>query len=124
VKNGSPAPRRAAALALLAAVLWSTAGCGASVCRDSWLGPGRARHFAAGFVVGAATSTLAGQGGWSTASSAAVGLGTVTAAGAVKETVDLHGQAGCWSWKDLAWDLLGGAVGATFGTAVSHSAGE
>ena len=118
--NRSPAPRRAAALALLGAVLCSTAGCGASVCKDTWLGPDRARHFAAGFAIGAAASTLAGHAGWAPASSAAVGLGAVAAAGAVKETVDLKVQDGCWSWKDLAWELLGGAVGTAVGTAVSH----
>jgi len=112
--------RRAAVLTLLGAVLCSTAGCGASVCRDLWLGPDKTRHFAAGFAIGAASSTLAGHQGWSTAGSAAVGLGTVAAAGAAKETADLHGAAACWSWKDIAWTLLGGAAGTALGTAVSH----
>ena len=121
--NQSPFPRpfpRVVALALLAAVLCATAGCGAAVCKDAWLGQDKARHFAAGFAIGAGTSTLAGHGGWSPASSAALGIGSVAAAGAVKETADLKISDTCWSWKDLAWNLLGGAVGTAVGTAVSR----
>ena len=113
-------PRRTAALALLGAVLWSTAGCAAPVCKDAWLGPGRAEHFAASFVVGAGVSTLAGHAGWAPGSSAALGLGAVAVGGAVKETVDVKVAQTCWSWKDLAWELLGGAVGAAAGAAASH----
>ena len=116
----SPLLRRAAVLALLGAVLCSTAGCGASVCKDTWFGPGRLPHFAAGFVVGAATSTLAGQAEVSPAGSAAIGFGVVAVAGAAKETADLKVSETCWSWKDLAWELLGGAVGAAAGAAASH----
>jgi len=118
--NRSPASRRAAALALLGAVLWSTAGCGASVCNDTWLGPGRAEHFAASFAIGAGVSTLAGNSGWAPGSSAALGLGAVAVAGTGKETIDLKVSKTCWSWKDLAWELLGGVTGTAIGTAVSH----
>ncbi len=118
--NQPLAPRRAAVLALLAGVFFSTAGCGASVCKDTWLGPDRTQHFAAGFAIGAASSTLAGHAGWTPGSSAALGLGTVAAVGTVKETADLKAANTCWSWKDLAWEMLGGAVGTAMGTAVSH----
>jgi len=107
-------------IALLAAVLCSTAGCGAAVCRDAWLGPDKARHFAAGFAIGAVTSTLAGHSGWSPAGGAALGLGVVAAAGAGKEAADLKVSKTCWSWKDLTWDLLGGIVGTAVGTAAGH----
>lgn len=118
--NNMPVLRRVAILALFGAVLCSTAGCGATVCKDVWLGPDKERHFAAGFAIGAATSTLAGHQGWAPAGSAAVGLGTVAAAGVVKETADLHGADACWSWKDFIWNLLGGVAGTALGTAVSH----
>ena len=118
--NGLPLPRRAAALALLGAALCSTAGCGASVCRDTWLGPDKASHFAASFAIGAGASSLAGHDGWAPAGSAALGLGVVAAAGAAKETADLKVSKTCWSWKDLAWDLLGGAAGTAVGTVASH----
>ena len=113
-------PRRAAVFALVGGVLWSTAGCGAAVCKDAWFGPDKARHFAASFAIGAAASTLAGHAGWSPAGSAALGLGAVATAGAVKETADLNISKTCWSWKDLTWDLIGGAVGTAMGTAVSR----
>ena len=118
--SGLPVLRRAAVLALLGAVLCSTAGCGASACRDLWLGPDKTRHFAAGFAIGAATSTLAGHYGLSPGSSAAFGLGAVATAGAAKETFDLRGDDACWSWKDFIWELLGGAAGTAVGTAVGH----
>jgi len=117
----TPSPPRTVALAFLCAVVCSTAGCGASVCKDTWLGPGRAEQFAVGFAIGAATSTIAGHLDVPTASSAALGFGAAAAVGAVKETVDLNGAEACWSWKSFAWELLGGAVGTTFGTAASHS---
>jgi len=120
VVNRSPASRRTPALALLGAVLCTTAGCGASVCKDSWLGPGRAEHFAASFAIGAGVSTLAGHAGWAPGSSAALGLGAVAIAGTGKETIDLKVSKTCWSWKDLAWELLGGAAGTAIGTAASH----
>ena len=107
-------------LALLVAALCSTAGCGASVCNDTWFGPGKSQHFAAGFVIGAVSSTLAGHTGWTPGSSVAVGLGAVVVAGAAKETIDLKVTKTCWSWKDLTWELLGGAVGTALGTAVGH----
>lgn len=102
---------------LLAAALCSTAGCGAAVCKDAWLGPDKTRHFAAGFAIGAVSSTLAGHAGWPPAGSAALGLGAVAAVGAAKETADLKVSKTCWSWKDLAWDLIGGVVGTAVGTA-------
>jgi uncharacterized protein YfiM (DUF2279 family) len=113
----APIPRRLAALALPVAALCLLAGCGASVCRDSWLGPKSAPHFAAGFAVGALTSTLAGHGSLSPAGSAALGIGSVAAVGAAKETHDLKVSKTCWSWKELAWVLLGGVVGTAVGTA-------
>jgi len=114
------APRRTAVLALLGASLCSTAGCGASVCKDAWLGPDKVSHFAAGFAIAAGTSTLAGHAGWAPAGSAALGLGVVAAAGAGKETADLKVSKTCWSWKDFAWDMIGGVVGTAVGTVASH----
>ena len=118
--NKPRVPRLAAVFALLGAGLCPLAGCGAAVCNDAWLGPDKGRHFAAGFAIGAGSSTLAGHAGWAPVATAAVGLGTVATAGAIKETVDSEVSKTCWSWKDLAWDLLGGAVGTALGTAVSH----
>ena len=118
--NSQRVARRGAALALLGVAFFSTVGCGASVCKDAWLGPGRAEHFAASFAIGAGVSTLAGYAGWAPGSSAALGLGAVAVAGTVKETVDVKVSRTCWSWKDLAWELLGGAAGTAVGTAVSH----
>jgi len=127
VRHGLPAARlrRKTGLSpffivLLGAALCSTAGCGAAVCKDAWFGPGRAQHFMASFAIGAGTSTIAGHTGASPAASTALGLGAVAVAGIAKESVDLQVTKTCWSWKDLAWELFGGAVGTAVGTAASH----
>ena len=109
-----------AAAALLCAAFGSATGCATAVCKDTWLGPDKAQHFAAGFAVAAASSTLAGHDGWTPQSSAALGLGAAAAAGAAKETYDLKGAGTCWSWKDFAWSMLGGAAGTAVGTVAGH----
>jgi len=118
--RGMHRPRYAATLALVVALVGPTSGCGTAVCKDTWFGPNQARYFAAGFLGGAVASSLAGHQGSSIGGSAGVGIGVVAAGGAVKETIGLAGPKGCWSWKDLTWILLGGAIGTTLGAATSH----
>ena len=79
--HAHPAPRRAAALALLAAALCATAGCATAVCDDAWLGPDKARHFAAGFAIGAATTVLARDGGAEPAYDPSAGVAVVAELG-------------------------------------------
>jgi uncharacterized protein YfiM (DUF2279 family) len=112
--------RRAAAGAALVGAACLAAGCATTVCKDNWLGPEAAKQFAAGFAVAAIPSTLAGHAGRSPQSSAAIGFGAVAAAGAAKETFQLKVSRGCWSWKDLTWNLIGGAAGSAVGTIASH----
>jgi uncharacterized protein YfiM (DUF2279 family) len=113
--------RGGGALALLCAALCATTGCAASVCKDPWLGPDAAKHFAAGLAIGAATTALARDDGADPAYDPTAGVVVVAVAGAAKETYDLKVRRTCWSWKDLAWSLLGGVVGGSVAAAVGEA---
>lgn len=97
---------------LVAAVLLMQAGCaGFRTCGDSWLGPDKAKHFAAGFVLGAGGALAARD--LEPEEAAAVGWSTAMAAGFGKETYDLRVKGTCWSWRDVFWDFLGASLGAS-----------
>lgn len=97
---------------LVAAVLLLQAGCaGFRTCGDPWLGPDKAKHFAAGFVLGAGGSLAARDLGPEEA--AATGWTTAMAAGFGKEAYDLRVKGTCWSWRDVFWDFLGASLGAS-----------
>ncbi len=79
---------------------------------DAWFGPDKPKHLAASaLIAGAATAAAAQDQGRDEAT--AIGLGTALAAGAGKEWYDLRVKETCWSWKDMAWNLLGASLGAT-----------
>ena len=97
---------------LVAAVLLLQAGCaGFRTCGDSGLGPDKAKHFAAGFVLGAGGALAARDLGPEEA--AATGWTAAMAAGFGKEAYDLRVKDTCWSWRDVFWDFLGASLGAS-----------
>ena len=97
---------------LVAAVLLLQAGCaGFRTCNDAWLGPDKAKHFAAGFVLGAGGALAARD--LEPEEAAAVGWTAAMAAGFGKETYDLRVKGTCWSWQDVFWDFLGASAGAS-----------
>ena len=101
---------------LVAAVLLLQAGCaGFRTCNDAWLGPDKAKHFAAGFVIGAGGALAARNLG--TEEAAAIGCTTAMAAGFGKEAYDLRIKGTCWSWRDVFWDFLGASAGASLALA-------
>ncbi|NCD21351.1 MAG: hypothetical protein EOL90_00210 [Spartobacteria bacterium] len=74
---------------LVAAVLLLQAGCaGFRTCNDSWLGPDKAKHFAAGFVIGAGGALAARD--LEPEEAAAFGWTAAMAAGFGKEAYDLR----------------------------------
>lgn len=79
---------------------------------DTWFGPDKVQHLAATAVIGATATTIATPDQDRDAA-AAIGFGTALAVGLGKEAYDLQVKRTCWSWKDLAWDLLGASLGAT-----------
>ena len=103
---------------LIAAGLLAQAGCaGFRACGDAWWGPDKAKHFAAGFVLGAGGTALAAQE-LDPEEAAALGWLAAMAAGAGKEFYDLRVKGTCWSWHDLFWDFLGASAGASLALAL------
>ena len=102
----------------IAAVLLLQAGCvHFRTCDDAWWGPDKAKHFAAGFVLGAGGTALAARE-LDPEQAAALGWSAAMAAGAGKEFYDLRIQDTCWSWRDLFWDFLGASTGASLALAL------
>ena len=95
--------------AVLITLLSSTAAL-AQQDPDPWFAPDKALHFSfsaglAGVSYGGAALATEDRG-----VRLAVGAGVALTAGLVKELLDLSGL-GHPSWKDLAWDFAGTAVG-------------
>ncbi|MDB4945759.1 MAG: putative lipoprotein [Labilithrix sp.] len=103
--------RRASLLAGAAALVFASASSTAAAeDADPWLGRDKALHFsvagalaASGYVVGGAVFDARGH-------ALLTGGALAAAAGIAKETLDLAGY-GDPSWKDLAWDGIGGVCG-------------
>lgn len=77
---------------------------------DPWWGFDKAEHLVAGSVIAGGAYAL-GTAVWSERSHALLlGLGAALIAGAAKEALDATGL-GQPSWKDFAWDAIGGLCG-------------
>jgi putative lipoprotein len=77
---------------------------------DAWWGRDKALHFAAGTAISGAGYAV-GTALWPERSrSILLGLGSALAIGAIKEGLDATGL-GDPSWKDFAWDAIGGVCG-------------
>ncbi|HMP72819.1 MAG TPA: hypothetical protein PKE55_06095 [Kiritimatiellia bacterium] len=84
------------------------------VCDDRWTGRDKAYHFTASAAIGSGSYVLAREAFDTSRSEAALAASSVAlAAGLAKETYDLHIKQTCWSWRDIAWDILGTSVGVT-----------
>ncbi len=104
--------RRAVTVALVAALAMPATG--RAQPRDPWFGVDKAQHFAASVNLSltgyAAAMRLTDDRGWRVAGALSLSLGL----GVTKELADLAG-AGDPSWRDLAWDVAGAALGALTG---------
>ncbi len=101
-----------AALALLCLFNLGCAGFRSCGPGDAWFGPDKAKHLVASAAIGGAVAATAAPDHGRDAATA-IGFGTAMAAGLGKEAYDLHVKKTCWSWKDLAWDVLGASLGAS-----------
>lgn len=86
-------------------------------CDDGWWGEDKATHFAGAAVLGAATTAAADAAGADNAAPF-VGVACAFGFGAGKEYYDLARKKTCWSWRDFAWDVIGGAVGSLLASTV------
>jgi len=99
--------------ALMAVVLIFNTGCASfRGCGpdDAWLGPDKVKHFTATALIGGGVTLLADD---ETDSPEALGWSAAVAAGYAKEIYDLRVKKTCFSWKDLAWDIIGASAGVT-----------
>ncbi len=80
--------------------------------RDRWFARDKVLHFTASMAIqGAAHLVLKANGATYAAASRGAAVATLTA-GVGKEVWDMR-RGGDPSWRDLAWDAVGGAAGAT-----------
>ena len=86
----------------------------AAIKKDEWFAKDKAEHFLLSFLIGASSYSIAREGEADKDDASIIGFSFTSACGIAKEINDELKNKG-WSYKDLAWDLLGG------GTAVSIS---
>lgn len=100
-------------LCLGCSCLLSAAGCRTMAGPgDSWLGRDKAYHCGAALALAAAAAAAAHGGRTPDGEAAAVGVGFALSFGAGKELYDARIKKTYWSWKDMAWDLIGACMGA------------
>jgi putative lipoprotein len=77
---------------------------------DPWLGPDKALHFGVSAAIAGGGYALAAPFFDDYGARAGLGAGLALSAGMTKEALDAAGL-GHPSWRDVAWDVLGTAVG-------------
>ncbi|HEY4117081.1 MAG TPA: hypothetical protein VGM56_04475 [Byssovorax sp.] len=87
---------------------------------DPWLGRDKLLHFSFSAVIAGGAYAFATLGPRSVGGRAAWAGGSGVLVGAGKEIIDLGGY-GDPSWKDLAWDIVGVAVGASLAATIDAS---
>ena len=78
---------------------------------DRWFGRDKLYHFTASGIIGAGSTAIAENNGGSEEDSIVIGISVTFGVGASKEFYDLALKETYWSWKDLIWDIVGGALG-------------
>lgn len=78
---------------------------------DDWFGRDKLYHFTACCAIGAGTTAVSLNNGIDTPEAPVAGIGMSIAIGAGKEWYDLGIAGKYWSWKDMVWDIIGGAAG-------------
>ena len=98
-------------------MLLSCTGCASSTATDdAWFGQDKALHFGYSAFIGVGGSAVAHRHyRASEASAYTIGMLSVISLGGLKEWYDLQIKGSYWSWKDVFWDLLGGAAGSFLG---------
>jgi putative lipoprotein len=78
---------------------------------DRWTGQDKAKHFVASASIAAATTAVVNRQDPDTHRDLPIAVGVTLSFGVGKEAYDLNVGGTGWSWKDLAWDLLGALTG-------------
>jgi putative lipoprotein len=109
-------------LTLMVAAALVAAGGRAARAEDRWLGRDKGLHFAASAAIAAAGYAASSPWIERPAGRAAVGASLALSAGVAKEIWDAREGGGDPSWKDLAWDAIGTAVGVGVALLVDRAA--
>lgn len=83
---------------------------------DDWFGRDKAEHFIVSAAIGAGAGAQLDNNGSGRCDAAAGAFAITLTVGAGKEFYDLYVRKKYWSWKDMFWDLVGGAIGSLAAT--------
>ncbi|WP_374488621.1 hypothetical protein [Zoogloea sp.] len=89
------------------ALVGSTSALACNTPKDEWGGNDKAKHFAVSAALGAGATRL-DPDPW-------IAFGLALAPGVAKEVYDSTRDCNRFSWRDLAWDAVGAAVGVHLG---------
>ena len=92
-------------------MLIAFSGCSSYRYDDRFFGPDKLYHFTASGVIGAGTTLASSKNGASNKDAPLIGISVAMSFGAGKECYDANIKGTYWSWKDMFWDLAGGAAG-------------
>ncbi len=81
-----------------------------AIIKDEWFAKDKLKHFSVSFLIGVAIYSVARWGNTSKNDASVTGLLLASTCGIAKE-IDDDVRRNNWSYKDLAWDVLGGGVG-------------
>ena len=78
---------------------------------DNWFGKDKLYHVAVAGAIGTGVTAYAQNKQNYGCRAPLIGISTVIAVGATKETYDLKIKKTYWSWKDMFWNVVGGTLG-------------
>ena len=95
------------------ATLLMASGCAATKPHpgDHWFGRDKLYHFTASGVIGAGMTAVAENNRYCDSEAPVIGITVAVGVGAGKEWYDVKIKETYWSWKDMVWDVIGGAAG-------------
>ena len=84
---------------------------------DPWTSPDKFKHAGVSAVIGAVSVRAARDRDANRCDAFRIGMAVSFGVGAGKEFVDQEFRNKGWSWRDLAWDTVGGTLGAWLASA-------
>ncbi len=89
----------------------------AAIKKDEWFAKDKAEHFLISFLIGALSYSIAREGEADKDDASIIAFSFTSACGIAKEINDELKNKG-WSYKDLAWDILGGGAAVSISNAL------
>lgn len=96
---------------LLIAVFLFCMGCSSYQYNDPFFGKDKLYHFTGAMIIGSGVKIAAKNNGYNKNDAPVIGTSVAFTIGMGKEFYDLTVKETFWSWKDLFWDIAGGAAG-------------